>query len=171
MEELEELSPFLHQMKEKGDPFKAPQGYFEGLPDQVLARLREEEAPATEPEKSRRPGLSLQGLLDQLGWLLQPRMALAISSVLIILVAAWFLLRPNGASSTTPDFAALSAEEIQYYIQSNIEDFDEETLMEVAHEPGNINLIPQDAIETEELDQYLDQMIDQMDTRELEELF
>jgi len=167
MEELEELSPFLHQMKEKGDPFKAPQGYFEGLPDQVLARLREEEAPATELGMPR----SLQGLLDQLGWLLQPRMALAISSVLIILVAAWFLLRPDGASSTTPDFASLSAEEIQNYIQSNIEDFDEETLMEVAHEPGNINLIPQDAIETEELDQYLDRMIDQMDTRELEELF
>ena len=37
--ELQENAPFLKELKQKGDGFKVPKGYFDGLEDAVFARL------------------------------------------------------------------------------------------------------------------------------------
>lgn len=166
-EELKELSPLLYQLKEKDPPFKVPEGYFNQLQNELLEQLRE----SPEQNSSKRSGWNIQKLLDQIGWLFQPRMGMAAASVLILLVAAWFLFQPNeGVPGHELNFASLSIEEIQNYINNNLDDFDEETVKKVAQDDQNIQWIPQNDIDTEELDRYLDEMLEEIDPRELEEL-
>lgn len=166
-EELKELSPFLYKLKEKEAPFQVPEGYFNQLQDELLEQFK----PSLEQVHSSRQSWNSQKLLDLIGWMLQPRMAMAVASVLIVLVAAWFLLPTNsGSHNQELSFASLSSEEIRNYIDNNLDDFDEETVKEVAQDDQNIQWIPQNDIDTEELDRYLDKMIDEIDPRELEEL-
>ncbi len=171
-DELSSLSPFLNKMKDEETPFKVPDQYFQQLPDQIIDRLKSEGAWEEEPSSSWSFNEFFQKLADRLAVLLQPRMAMALASVLVIVVVAWFLMRQNQSSSNGAlDFAVLSAEEIQFYIEANMDDFDEETVMQVAQDDSDIKLIPPTGIDSEELDRLLDQVIDDMDTQELEELF
>lgn len=166
-EELKEISPLLHTIKEDNTPFKVPENYFNQFQDQMLQRLNMNPEPASHSPIAWR----IKSWLDQLGYLLQPRMALALSSVLILLIASWFLFSPEkGPSSGDLNFASLSIDEIQQYIDANLDDFDEETVKEVAQDGPNLQLIPSNAIDTEEIDQYFDDMMDQIDPSELEEL-
>jgi hypothetical protein len=166
-EELKNLSPMLSQLKEQDDPFKVPQGYFKQFQEAMLEQLKE---PERNTDKAPTPW-SLQNLLDQLTWLFQPRMALALSSVLILLIAGWFLFNKNtSVQSQELNFAALSVEEIQQYIDSNLDDFDEETVKQIAQDDQNIQMIPRNGIETEELNRYLDGMMEELDPEDLEEL-
>jgi hypothetical protein len=166
-EELNNLSPMLHKLKEQDEPFKVPQGYFNRFQEDLLGQLKE-----TEQSENKAPApWSFQTLLDQLAWLLQPRMALALSSVLIVLVAGWFLFNKNTESHNQElNFAALSVEEIQQYIDSNLDDFDEETVQQVAQDNQTIQMIPHNGIDTKELDQYLNDMMEDLDPEDLEEL-
>lgn len=171
-EELKALSPFLHQIKDKDNAFKVPEGYFSQFQAQMLDQMKA--MPEASPKVNRkwRTNISIQHFIDQLAVLLQPRMALALASVLVIVVAAWFIVR-SGENPVTaePSFATLSVEEIQKYIDANLDDFDEEMVKEIAQEHNNLSIIPSNTLETEELDLYLDQVIDQLDPKELEELF
>ncbi len=173
-DELAGLSPLLSKLKDKGEetPFKVPEHYFTQLPDQLADRLKREGA--FERESAKRPwriGIFLQELADQAATLFQPRLALALASLLVVIVAAWLWTRQGSPERNDLDFAALSVEEIQRYIDNHLHDFDEETVMKVAQDNGSIKLSPAVDIESNELDQYLDQFIDDMDPMELEELF
>lgn len=166
-EELKGLSSMLYELKEQDSPFQVPEGYFKQFQEDLLDQLKE---PAGQTSKGR-SFWNFPKLLDQVGWLLQPRTALALSSVLVVLVAAWFLFRTNiTPSGQDLSFAALSIEEIQDYIDNNLDDFDEETVKEVAQDDQNIQMISPNAIDSEELDRYLDEMIEDIDLHELEEI-
>ena len=171
-EELKDLSPFLYQIKGKGSAFKVPEGYFSQLQDQILDQVKAMPEASPKTNRAWKANIFIPGFFDQLNALLQPRMALTLASVIVIMVAAWFLVRSGeGPVSGEPSFASLSVEEIQNYIDANLDDFDEEIIKEVAQDNNNLNIIPNNTFNTEELDQYLDQVIDQLDPKELEELF
>ncbi len=172
-DELKEISPFLYKMKEKDSPFKVPDHYFNNFSNQVLEQLKQETAESPQKKDIWNLNFIVQAFQDQLALLFQSRLVIGLASVVILAVAAW-ILYPSGPDQTAVDnlsFASLSVEEIQNYIDDNLETFDEETFKELAHENSNISLLPAEVVGAEEIDQYLDQMIEEMDAEDLEELF
>ena len=169
--ELEQLSPFLREMKDRKEGFKAPVGYFKELPDEVWQRLKPV-APAQPSWQER-----LDAFLVSL-W--QPRFALAFASGALLVVAAWWLLQRNDAAPATPQIAAvqlsdITEEDLLTYVTQHIADFDNQLILEshgfdqqeTAPKPIP-KLLPKPT--AEEAEEYLDEMIEDIDVEDLEAL-
>ncbi|MEL7124017.1 MAG: hypothetical protein AAFO07_31555, partial [Bacteroidota bacterium] len=164
-DELAEKSSFLHEIKKQSSPFKVPDGYFNQLPDQIMNQIKAErkEAPV-------QPNW-LEQLIQQLQVVLQPRPALALASMLLIVLVAWLVIdRPNATESSV-DFASLSQDEIESYIYSNIDQFNEVIIEEVANNDEELQLIPSPQIQEDELNDYIQDELEDLDIGEIEELF
>ena len=164
--ELEQLSPLLRGLKEKGTGFSVPENYFQQLPDQILEQLK----PSTQERVTARP-IWLENFQQFMLSLFQPRFALALASVLILVVAIIFI--NPGSNEEVAMSIDLTEEEISAYIADNIEEFNIDMLIE----GGEIDLgviSPTNTLsnpEEEDLDEYLDEIIDDLDLEELEDMF
>ncbi|MEL6864366.1 MAG: hypothetical protein AAFP19_08105 [Bacteroidota bacterium] len=163
--ELEEISPFLANLK-KEQPFKVTKNYFEQLPDQVLDRVQ-----TTQKEAQAPAGPNwLDQLAQSLALLLQPRYALSLATVALVIVATVFMLRsadPSMSTVVAEEKGELSEEVIQDYIAANIEDFEADLLWEMSQGEA---LSDFDELEGEDLAPYIDEIIDDLDDSDLEEL-
>lgn len=173
-QELEELSPLLHKLKAQDNPFKTPEGYFSSLPDELIARLRNEAQPLSAPV---RPTWS-DRLLEFLESLMQPRLAVSLATVVILVVTGLLWLRPETSIETagTEQLALLSdlsAEEVNDYVTENIEAFEEEELMVAVAESGIEveSSLPAIDLDLEAIEDYMDEAIQEMDEEDLETLF
>ncbi|MEN0006002.1 MAG: hypothetical protein AAF798_17765 [Bacteroidota bacterium] len=166
--ELNELSPFLAKLKKEPDGFEVPHNYFKALPDEIMSRIEAEE----QSSRSEAPGFSwLQQWQAALQGLLQPQYAMALASVVLLLVATWWWFAPNSAMAEQENvFATLSEEEILNYIDDHIDTFGPElvTVVEQADQPTD--LLPALPIEDAEAEEYLDEILNELDDAELEEL-
>lgn len=164
--ELEELSPHLLKLKEQGDGFRLAEDYFQRMQKEVLEKVQGNSQVA--PAKN-------MGWLDRffepLQFLFQPRWALALASIalLITLGAVWlYQNQPTTGSELSAELAKLDPDSLNAYIQANLHEFDTETLLEFAsnqeNQPSFEDLTPED------LDQYLDDVIQEMDAEALKEL-
>ena len=88
---------------------------------------------------------------------------------MLLLLSAYFITQNNTQQSIAPVIADLSIEEMENYIQENIDDFDEETLIEFAVQNDHNNFGEINANE-EELENYMNEIIDEIDEEDLEEL-
>ena len=162
--ELEELSPFLSKMKKGKEGFEVPANYFKQLPDLIMDRIQEEEAPSY----SVAPTTNwLDQIIERIQLLLQPQYAMALASVAILIVASIFFFGQNNKLADATTLAEVSDEEISSYVMSNVEEFDMDLLMEVMDEE-----ILEEELENESStdDNYLDDIIDDLSDEELEEL-
>lgn len=123
-EELRELSPFLQELKRKGDGMKLPDQYFEAMESQVMARLSAE---ASVPGMRIVKKPALRRLFRQ-PWL----MAVAAGFAGTLLTAWWFVQSGSEAAAPAPSAAfiaqQLSDEDLEAYLLDNIADFDSEQL-------------------------------------------
>lgn len=166
-DELEELSPFLAKQWEQGEGFKVPKDYFRSLPEEVLKKVREEQPTVAEPQRN---------WLDDLAMffqsLLQPRYAVAIASVAVLVIAGVLLF--DGTDQVGVDVPQIASveeipdEALENYLTENIDDFSTDLLEEHFAE-GNMGHLP--GLELEDMEQYLDDALDDMDLDDLEELF
>ena len=91
-DELREISPLLRDLKNQGDGFRTPEGYFDDLADQVIGRLD------TMGARRSAPGLQATPGGQWFRRLLQPRMLTAIAAGLALAAAAfWFFKSPSVA--------------------------------------------------------------------------
>lgn len=123
--ELNELSPFLSSLK-KEEPFKTPKFYFDTLADRVMEQVKTE-TQAAPPQLVKQPSLT-ERLSNWLSALWQPRTAWAFATVCVFVVAGLFLIK-NQKPARTDNVADVSTEEIQQYINENIQDFDEDLIL------------------------------------------
>ncbi|HMR42196.1 MAG TPA: hypothetical protein PKC40_00110 [Saprospiraceae bacterium] len=170
-EELESLSPFLRKLKEKETGMQAPENYFKELPDRVLSQIREEIRTKAAPQK---PGSSwVDNCIQYIQWFLQPRAAVAFGVVLLGIIAGVIFWNYE-KTTPAPPIAAMeevSSEELYDYLESNIEDFDSELLLELGwseQQPGFFNEFDFDV---NDINDYLEENIDEIDHRTLENLF
>lgn len=169
-EELEALSPLLARMKEAGgQPFRVPEGYFKALPDDVLRRARAEEGLARE-KRSARPENRSPGWLQ---WLLIPQWAAGIAIALLLVAAGAYLFWPQPAGPYPEDaLAGISDEEAKTYISEHIGEFELELMLEAsvvsAGDVPEVEILPD--IQQEDLDLYLEDLIEDISLDELEEL-
>lgn len=176
-----ENSPFLKKMKERpgeaNDGFQVPKNYFQHLPNEVMRTVKEPVfAPAPKPSWQERIGQFLQGIL-------QPRLALALASVLVLVVAGILFLREKNAVEIAPAMAVaklseIPDEELFAYVSDNINEFDHEQVLEfsnaelpeVKSKTPKLPKIETPKPETKEIEEYLDEAIDEIDVEDLEEM-
>ncbi|TAK44932.1 MAG: hypothetical protein EPO28_04255 [Saprospiraceae bacterium] len=171
-EELKELLPFLSRIQGKDEGFSVPKNYFKTLPDEVMKRIASDIAP-TRQQKNWMDEITLF-----IAALRQPRYAVALATAAVLLVAGfWMFNRDSGTRAASPDLAAVALEDISYdalysYIATNIEDIDNDLILdaqkfETAEKPLQ-HLAPRPG--EEEMEEYLDDVIDEIDLKDLEDL-
>jgi hypothetical protein len=132
IEDLGSEAPFLAGM-EKINPYTVPNGYFKDLQSAILARTTQ--APIAKPK------------------VIQLWMRYAAAAC-ITLVAGTFVYL-NQESAETPNFDAISDQEIISYLQTNIDESDTELMLvntETLH-------LEEKNISTQELENYVNQIL------------
>lgn len=163
--ELESISPFLANMKKK-ESFKVPAHYFEQLADDVIREAKRE---AFEADKSSTKDSVLVLLWNHLTSLFQPKYAVRLASFAVLVVAGFLTWQyfSNATVNTLDTFAEVTVEDVEEYIAGNIEDFEGAWVEDIVS-ADDIELSNQE--EEEEIDPYLEEIIDQLDDQELQEL-
>lgn len=127
-EELREISPFLAGLKKEipdKEPFRTPKYYFDTLADKVIEKAETKTHTIPPPQYAERPNW-FEGLQQWMAAWLQPRYALAFATITILAIYGWFIMQKQQPS----DLNFATSEEIQEYIQENIDDFDLELIQE-----------------------------------------
>ena len=171
-QELGELSPLLQNLRQRPEGYQVPEGYFATMQNEVLAQIKAETAFAQKPmiaTKENKIVNRWNQRLAEIEWLIQPRYAVAFASFALLLIAGWFFIKPNDITA----FATVepSIEEIDQYLEENLEDIDTEQLTttiaevepliekeNIQHQPASNPTKIQDA-KPEELDEILNEMI------------
>ena len=169
--EIKDLSPWLSDLKSKGDPQRVPEGYFDQLESSVFQRLEQEGLRvAITPERS------IWSV-----WLTPARLTAAAAAITLLIGAIWWM-QPKSQDDTMVQIPPSTEEEFtpemaEDYIQSNIFDFEEELLAsefvdDAADETMSPNKQPKEkgvqnlSKDTDELDNILNDLTDE----ELEDL-
>lgn len=156
LEELEELSPFFAKMKEQepSDGFKLPENYFEFLTDSVMEQVKLEPNP-----------ISQKVIKKKNAWyhfFFQPQLLGATGLALMLIIALFFYNQPKASTLEV----GLSSQEAAIYISNHLDEFDTALFLkdDLFLEIGEVEF------ETEELNQYLEEVIDELDDATLEQL-
>ena len=158
-EELQEIAPFLSEI-EKKEVFKVPHNYFEQLPDEIMAQLKTKQ--------------NTQRKIAGLPWwnqfveiilpFFQARIVMAMASIALI-VASFFYLNQNDVENNISSMQYLA------YIEENMDDFEEEMIFELSQNMEiGMDILLDIKIENQDLDTYLDDVIEDLDDSTLEEL-
>jgi hypothetical protein len=164
-EELEQLSPMLARLKEQQSQRagQVPPDYFEELPEKLLARIRAEESAVAPPARPLR-------WMGRSPWGYAASMAAAIA--LLLLGGYWFWPSPKAPAQPLAALDDLSQEGLTLYIQEHIETFDWELILEAvamqADDLPRLELLPNE--NPDHLAPYLDEALEGLSLRELEEL-
>lgn len=171
-------SPFLKKMKEQpGEGFKVPKNYFKHLPDEVMRK-------AKQPEFATAPLPTWVERLEQfVVGLFQPRYALAFAAVLALVVAGVHFFGKNEGEAMQPiasvQLSDISDDELFAYVSENIHDFDHDLVAAATGselpevKPKAKPSLPKTSApkpELEEMEEYLDEVIDEVDVEDLEDL-
>lgn len=170
-DELENLSPFLAEMKKKNS-YKVPENYFAELSANVWEEVQKEKV-STQPTPVATTPNWMEQVMQSIAVLFQPRMALSLASVAVLLVAGIFWMNNNPIEvQTVAEGDGLTIEETTNYLAENIDDFDTDLLMQIELEESDITDIydyDQD-FEDEDLDAILDDLLKDINEDNFDEL-
>ena len=160
--ELEEISPFLAKLKDKKEGFEVPKDYFSTLADDIMEKCLPVEGIKKVPPSKNRFWDWLDNLLTPL---MQPRYAMALSSLVFVVFFAiylWPSVQDNAEIVAGQD---VTREEVLTYVTDNLEDFDLELLAELDVEIDYNDLFE---LNEQELEEYINEnVLDQMTLEEL----
>ena len=162
-DELNELSPALAKL-DKQEGFEVPPRYFEKLSDEVLQKIKTNPVLET---KQQIPNWQ-QSVLNVWAAIWQPRVAIGLAAIAMFVVATTFFFNNQSKSTGLADIGSISDEELSLFIQENFDEFDAALL-------ANVNDLPEGAIipsniDDEILNEYYEQVIDEIDVNDLEDL-
>lgn len=153
-EELNNHAPLLSRMPKKSEGYKVPEDYFA----QMEADLWEQLKPATKTVTEPAPRTSwLDGLIQQINWLLQPRMALQLASVALLILAGFFFMN-RSATTQTDALADLTADEASEYVLANLDEFDTESLIELGFGEADFSAVDASLFDEMDVDDLLDEL-------------
>jgi len=153
-EELDNHAPLLSGMSKQSEGYNVPDGYFARMEADLWEQLK----PATQSVVAPAPRTSwLDGLLQQIGELLQPRMALQLASVALLIFAGIFVMNRT-ATTQTDALADLTPEEASEYVLANLDDFDTESLIELGFGEGDFLEVEETFFNDADVDDLLDEL-------------
>jgi hypothetical protein len=153
----------LKYLKTSKGGFQVPEVFFENFSNEVWQKIQQEQIEA----KHLGPSLSIR-LERSLVALFLPKPALALASLAILLVVALFWTKSPG--SVQDQLAQVDNASVKNYVLSNIDEFDEESILELAKEAQKKGDLLPELPETE-IQQYLDDSVNELDEELLEEVF
>ena len=162
--------------KHKG--FKTPEGYFEGLTGKIMDKLSEEERPIPENEGFGVPEHYFDSLNERIKDRLEPKETKVVQLhsyrrywIAAASIAAIFLLAvliPWKGTETT-SFDALASAEIEAYLDEGNVEFSSYELAEfIPEENLEESMMLEERVEEENIMDYLDDAIDDIDELNLE---
>lgn len=154
-DELDELSPFLSELKQKESGMVVPEYYFDFLRESVMEQVALIPKPAS-------PALSIASPVWY-AFLFNKRILSGLAMILLLLTTV-FLFRNQPIAEST--FAEISSEEAINYVAANLEDF--ETTLFI--EGDFIEEVNEMELEHTEIDLYLEEIIEDLDVETLEQL-
>ena len=165
--ELEEIAPFLSRMQGKGDGLQVPPGYFRQMQREVLQKVREEKL-----KDQRIQALGLQYWWERLGqYFAAPQLRLAMAAFLLLIAAAvWYWSAKQPAAVPMAQLEEVSAAEMEQYLSNNVDEIELELLLDVAVNEHELGLFPDTGISDEEFNSYMEEIIDDIDLKTLEDL-
>ena len=169
--ELEELSPLLAKMKatQKEEGFQVPPQYFKSLEQELLEIAKNQES----KEQTKPVFHWLERLSDLANLIFQPRFAVGLATFTLLVLGGYFAT--NLMTSSNPGLVAeseisLTKEEITNYVLNNIEDFDTDLLLEVFGNDINMEFLPMEEYENQEIENVFEELLEEVDIDELENL-
>ena len=153
-DELKGIAPNLSQMKGT-EGYSVPPVYFRELQNKVLDQLQNE-------KQEQRAGNWLSELIRNY---LNPRYALALATLVIVVVTAVVLSEDND----TALLASISSEEAYAYVYGHIGDYETMDLYTLAYVEDADFFI--DEFSDEEINYAIDVLLEDIDAESLEELY
>lgn len=139
--ELEELSPFLADLKkqQKDEPFKTPRLYFDNLADSVIEKAKGETQTAkTPPQYNNRPSLPSR-INDWLSTTFQPKWALSALALALVMVVGWYAVQQQKPAPLTVEQPVVVIQEApQSDVKDNIADAQEKEAVTAFEEPKTV---------------------------------
>lgn len=173
--ELEDISPFLAEIKKGKQAFQVPEDYFHKMQNEVLDQIKHNSSSAAPSQTFFQKIITDSIRTIQL--LIQPRYIIQVATFALLIAAGIYFLKPESNISpndkTSSVFLAdVSIEEINEYIEANIDDFELEELIDMAAIETDDFYDATESIQTtdQELDEYIDGIIDEFDIEELEDI-
>lgn len=161
--ELQELSPFLSKLKAKEQKPEVPENYFHALPEQIWEQIKLQPM----PERVVKQPDFWQKLLNTLRLLLQPRIAVSLATFAMLIFIGIYFFQFN---ESAPAENSLTEEDITNYIKENIHDFDTELLIQATADLPNESILQSDDFSEEEINQMMDEILNEVDEKTLEEM-
>jgi len=147
--ELQSIAPKLAEQKQKGNPFKVPDNYFEQFEQQLSKRINEE-PPIRQDTKTRR--LSY--------WLSRA------AAIAILLVGFLYLIQKEDTTNTDV-LADVTPAEMHQYLADNIYELEEDLLFESGvFQDDDLS----DNFTEEEIDIYLEEQLYELEDSDLDNL-
>ncbi len=168
-EELENISPFLaHLRQEEIENPKVPDGYFETIEDNIWARIKAEDEAESwgKVNVPSSPVPKVTWLQRVKSWLLCPQVGVSFALVLVAVFALNILVNPTVEEGNI----VLTEEEIDEYLEENIDQFSESLLLEgMSEELADADISIELNIDDADIDAYLEENIGEIDPNLLEE--
>ena len=167
-EELEQISPFLAGL-DKTQNFKVPVNYFEEMQEDLWQKVAPE-------SKSAPVAVQKKTWLSQLDeWLanwFQPRLALSLASLLLLLTAGWYFMSSvDGSEELVAVESSLLDDEAYDYFAQNFDEFDAELLSQLDFDDEEIDAFVESNFSGDgEFDVLLEDLLQELDIDELEGL-
>lgn len=126
--ELEELSPFLSNLKkDKKESFSMPANYFDKFEDRLMHRIEEETALTAVPNSENKKA---GNFLSKIKAFFRPHYAIGFSTCLLLIIGSIYVLKPIESPTNLDTMEGLLADgSIDTYIYSHIEDFKTEDIV------------------------------------------
>ncbi len=168
-EELKTISPFLKDLKGKGDGFKFPEGYFEDLEHTIFARIESSGGMG-------RPTMKRSERLRIFASFIRPQAAMAYAAALaLVLAAVWFIRQDSAAVQDATLLASteLTEDDLESYVLENLHEFEPAQLASLSSDENaeaiekpalgkqKKNSAASDEIQPDDLDKILDEMTDE----------
>ncbi|MFK7775719.1 MAG: hypothetical protein AB8F94_26590 [Saprospiraceae bacterium] len=165
-DELESLAPSLSKLK-KEEVLDIPENYFTQLPEQILNQIDfSKNETVVETVSTSSSSNWYHQLTEWLTVLLQPKATIGFAMMIMLTVASILIL--NDTNKPDPSVADLTSNELEDYIKANIDDFEIQELLNVLGSEEELSLTEME-IEEEDLDGYLEEIIDDIDASDLED--
>jgi hypothetical protein len=169
-EEMNDLPPFLKEMKKNKSGFSVPENYFESVESEVFKNIDAIGArqKAISIKQQGQEKTFFQGVFHAL-W--QPRVGFTLAASFVMAFAAFWFLKPKQQEQlATYAHVEISEEEAADFVMANIQDFEPNQLA-----PENEQDIPsistknvQDEIDFDEKD--MEKILESISDEDLEEL-
>jgi len=154
-DELNEISPLLAKKRGEPDGFKVPDNYFDYLSESIMEQVKlEPKLDSVERSTVADPWYA---------FLFNRQFFAGLATLSLLLVTALFLF--NQPTNGT-ELADISSEEAESYIANNLEEFDLTLFLEA----DLLSEISEEEFEENEIDQFLEDNIDELDAATLQQL-